>query len=320
MNFIIKLFTALGKNKNRILLFFGALVIWLLVLFPFSDLSDMVSTKISELTQNQLFIQFSKLRISLLPSPGIQFGNFNADHASFGSISVDELTVAPSLFSVFSKTPSGTVIANGIFKGDIEVTLKSGTKTEGGNARQKIEISAKHLNLQDLKDLGQLPFAMKGNLDLETTAQADLTFQEQPEADILIKAEKFELPSQAINTQMGPINIPDLRMSTLEIKGKLSSGKLVIEEGKIGADGDDLRGIIKGDLALQIQNQNGIRPNLGPYSLTVDLTVKANLEDKLSLFLGLISQFKTTQGDTGRYQFKLSGMNSFSPPSFAPVR
>lgn len=310
----------LKNNLKKIGLFFVAILVWILILFPFSDLSDMVNAKISEYTQNQLFVQFSKLRITLLPSPGIEFGNFSADHASFGSISADELTVAPSLFSLITKSPAGTVIAKGIFKGDIEVTLKSGSKTEGGNPRQKIEVSAKHLNLQDLKDLGQLPIAMKGNLDLETTAQADLTFQDQPDADIFIKADKFELPSQAINTQMGPINIPDLRMSSLEIKGKLASGKLIIEDGKIGAEGDELRGTIKGDLALQILNQGGIRTNMGPYSFNVDLMIKSSLEEKLSLFLGLISQFKTVVGDSGHYQFKLSGMNTMAPPSFSPAR
>jgi type II secretion system protein N len=322
MKSFLKLFPLLKKHKGKFLLFWIFLFVWVLILFPFSDLSDLVSSKISEMTQNQLFVQFAKLRISIFPTPGIQFGNFSADHASIGTIEADELTVAPSIFSAFSKTPGGTVIAKGIFKGDIEVTMKSGTKAEGGNnPRQRIEVSAKHLNLQDLKDLGQLPLAMKGNIDIETTAQTDLTFQDQPDADFLIKADHFELPSQTVNTQQaGPINIPDIRMGTLEIKGKLSGGKLILEDGKIGKEGDDIFGSIKGDIGLLLQNQNGIRPNMGAYSFTVDLTIKSSLEEKLSLFLGLISQFKTAVTGAGRYQLKLSGMSPNAPPSFNPIR
>jgi type II secretion system protein N len=305
---------------KKALLFFVTLIIWVIVIFPYSDLSDTLSTKISEWTQNQLFVQFSKLRISLLPSPGIEFGNFSADYGNLGNISADELTVAPSILSFITKKPAGTVIAKGIFKGDIEVTMKSGSKTEGGNPRQLIEVSAQHLNLQDLKDIGQLPIIMKGNLDLVTKVQADLTFQEQPDADVLIKADKFELPSQAINTQMGPINIPDIKMGSLQIKGKLSSGKLIIDEGKIGSSTDDVHGDIKGDVSLQLMNQGGLQTNIGSYSLSVDLTIKSSLEEKLTLFLGLISQFKTALADAGRYQFKVSGMGTYNPPSFAPIR
>ena len=123
---------------------------------------------------------------------------------------------------------------------------------------------------------------IKGQMDLQTQLIADLTFTEQPEADITIHAEKFELPAQTFNSMMGPINIPDLRLSSLDLKGKLVNGRLTFEDGRIGHEGDDIHGSIKGGIAMVMRSQGS--PQMGPYSFDVDLLIKSGFgEEKLEL-------------------------------------
>ncbi len=45
---------------------------------------------------------------------------------------------------------------------------------------------------------------------------------------------------------MGPLTLPDLKLSTVELKGRLAAGRFVIETGTIGKPGDELYGTIKG--------------------------------------------------------------------------
>jgi len=289
-------------------------------LFPFGDLSDLISTKISEQTQNQVFLQFSRMHLSFWP-PGITLGVVSVDSPYTGLLNSKELTVAPAItFSnIFGKKYFGTAIANGLFNGNLKVSMNPGQKSESGNDRQKIEIQAEHLNLQELREVVQMPIFFKGRLDLQGSALADLTFAEQPEAEVLIKADKFELPSQTINSAMGPINVPDLRMNSIEIKGHMNGGKLVIDEGRIGSDNDEIHGSVKGDMGIILRNQGGIQPLLGAYSLDIDLTVKSALEDRLSLFLVALSQFKTTSGDSSRFRFKATSQNINFPPTMTAL-
>ncbi len=318
MKFIFKFFALLKKNLSLIFVFIISVIGWAFFIFPFGDLSDLVGTKVAAFTQNQFFLQFSNIQLSVFP-PGIKFHDMSVDTTMTGTIDAKELTISPSPASLFSKVPAGNISARGLFRGDVDISLKPGTKSDTGIERQKIEIHAVHLSLQDLRELGQIPLTMKGQLNVDGSVLTDLALAEQPEADLLIKAEKFEFPSQTVNTMMGPINLPDLKVSALELKGHLSAGKLVIEEGNIGRENDELRGTIKGNLALNILNQGGIQTQMGAYSFDVDLTIKSTLEDRLSLFLVAISQFKSSVGDSSRYKFKVTGLNAFTPPSMSAL-
>ncbi len=319
MKHISNAFRWLKSNKSIIVVFFGSILLWTALIFPFGDLSDLLSSKVAELTQNQLFLQFSNLQVSLWPF-GLKFSDVSVDSPMIGPVEAKELTLSPAIGSLFTKTPGGSVLANGIFRGDIDISMKPGSKSEAGVDRQKIEIHATHLNLQDLHDVVQLPLSVKGQLNIEGTVLTDLALAEQPEAELVIQADKFELPSQTINTAMGPINVPDLKMSSVEIKGHMNAGKIVIDDGKFGRDGDEIKGSIKGDLMLSLHNQGGLQTQVGAYNFDIDLTVKSNLEDRLSLFLVAVSQFKTPAGDSSRYRFKLNGQNSYTPPSMSILK
>jgi len=311
---------ALKNHKNKIIIGFISIFVFLFLFFPFSDLSTLITSEVAKLTQNEIFLQLDELKLKLFPSPGVDMSKVSVDIGQLPTIKADEVSVRPSPSVIFTQTPAGTFSAKGIFKGNMTVQMSGGKKTESGLPRQKIEIKADQLNLADLKDFKQIPLLLKGQLSIQGNILADLSFSEQPDADIEIQAEKFEIPSQAFQTAMGPMNLPDLKLGKIQIKGKLIDGRLNIEEGKIGQEGDDIHGQIKGQIALLIRNQNGILTEPGAYSFDLDLNFRKETEDKLNTFLGFISQFKTPTLDGSRYRLKLSAQNPYFPPTMGALR
>lgn len=317
---IKKGFAWIFANKFKFVLMLLSAVVFAVLLFPFDDLGDLVSSQVSQATRNQVFVEFDRMNLSLFPNPGIAMNGVFLEARNYPAIKADELVVSPSITSLFSQKPAGSVAAHGFLKGDLQASLQSAGKSEGGVERQKIVVQAKSLSLADLRELLQMPMMMKGQLSLNAQALADLTFAEQPDADIEIKVDKFELPSSNVQTAMGPITLPELKLSSVELKGKLAGGKLQIENGQIGKPGDEVHGTVKGSLDLQVKNMGAIVPILGGYNFEISLDMKKSFQDRAALFLSFVDQFKTPTADGAHYGFKLNAINSMIPPNISALR
>lgn len=316
-----KAISALLNSKLKILVMFFSALVFLFVLFPFNDLGDLVSSQVSRLTANRLFLQFEELKMSLFPTPGVKFEQVYVEAAGLSGVSAKEIKFAPSISGIIAQKPYGSVNAKGLFKGDVLISVKSGSRTEAGLERQKLEISAQKISLQDLHDMTRLPVMMKGNLNLETIAMVDLTLSEQPDVDVNLSVSQFELPPANVMTPMGPLTMPDLRLSSIEIKGRLAGGKLIIESGQIGKDGDELRGTVSGNLDLSLTNVGGaITPILGGYDFKLDLRAKRNFQDRAALFLSFIDNYKTATPDGAQFKFRISAASTMIPPTIGAAR
>lgn len=321
MGALKKAFSAVLNSKLKIFVTFLSVLAFLFVLFPFNDLGDLVSTQVARLTGNKLFLQFEELKMSLFPTPGMRFHQVYVEAAGFSGISAQDIKIAPSVAGLISKKPYGSVSAKGLLKGDLQITVKSGARTDNGLERQKIEVSAQKLSLQDLREVARLPVMIKGKLDFETTVLMDLNLSEQPDADITLTISQFELPPGNVMTPMGPLTMPDLKLSSVEIKGRLAGGKLIIESGQIGRDGDELRGTITGNLDLSLTNSGtGLNPQVGGYDFKIDLRAKRNFQDRAALFLSFIDGYKTPTADGAQYKFRVSAANTMVPPSIGALR
>lgn len=318
----VKAFFRLLKNsKGKILVLFLSVIVFLFVLFPFGDLGDLVSSQVSKLSRNSVYVQFDALDISLIPQPGVQMNQVYVESSYAPAISAQEIVITPSISGLIQQKPYGHISANGFLKGDVDLRVSKGARTESGLERQKIEITAKKINLSDLRDLAQLPVLLKGRVDLQTTALADLTLQEQPDIDVNLVISQFELPPSNVNTAMGPITLPDLKLSTVELKGRLASGRFIIENGTIGKVGDELYGQIKGNMDLKLINAGGApAPQMGAYNIEVDLKAARSFQDRAALFLTFIDSYKTATSNGAQYKFKMFSNNPNVPPTMSAVR
>jgi len=318
---IQKAIRAIFHSKFKIFIMLLSTVVFLLVLFPMNDLGDLVSSQVAKLSGNKLFLQFEELKMSLLPTPGVKVEQVFVEAQGVPGVSAQEIRFTPSITGLIAQKPYGAVNAKGLFKGDVQINVKSGARTENGVERHKIEISAQKLSLQDLRDVARLPVMMKGKLDMETVALVDLSFSEQPDVDVNMTISQFELPPSNVMTPMGPLTMPDLKLSTVELKGRLSAGKLIIENGLIGKEGDELRGNITGNMDLTMVNNGGaISPVMGGYSFNVNLRAKRNFQDRAALFLSFIDAYKTATPDGAEYKFKVSAASTMVPPNIGATR
>ena len=321
MEKISQLFKLIKDSKGKLFVMVLSSLLFILVLFPFDDLSDLISSQVSKLTNNSLYVQFDRLKMSIFPTPGVRMDQVYIESVRMPSLSADELVITPSISGLIQQKPYGQISAKGFLKGDVELQMGKGTRTENGVERQRIEISAKKVALNDLRALGNLPIMLKGQVNIEGTALADLTFQEQPDVDLDLTINQFELPPSNVNTPMGPLTLPDLKLSTVELKGRLAAGRFIIETGTIGKPGDELYGTIKGNIGITIINQGGrFGQQIGAYNFEIDLKTKKSFQDRAALFLSFIDGYKTPTADGAQFKFKVSATNPMMPPSIGASR
>lgn len=316
-----QLLKLINESKGKIFVMLISSLVFLFLLFPFDDLSDLISSQVSKLSNNSVYLQFDRLKMSLFPQPGVKMDHVYIEALRTPALSASELIITPSVSGLIQQKPYGHVSAKGLLKGDVDVQLGKGSRSENGTERQRIEVSAKQVSLHDLRELANLPVLLKGQLNLETTALADLTFQEQPDVDLDMTISKFELPPSNINTPMGPLTLPDLKLSTVELKGRLAAGRFIIETGTIGKPGDEVYGTIKGNIGLNILNRGGgFSHQIGAYNFEIDLKTKRGFQERAALFLSFIDGYKTPTSDGAQYKFKVSATNPMMPPTIGSAR
>ncbi len=321
MGKIIELLSLIRSHKDKVFILLVSPLFFLFFLFPFDDLSDLVTSQVSALTNNSFYVQFDKLKMSLLPQPGVKMDQVFVQTPGTPPISISELLVSPSISGIIQQKPFGKILAKGLLQGDIKIQLGKGKTTENGIERQQIEISANDISLTELRDLARVPMLLKGKLNLEGSILADPSFQEQPDLNLNLAIEKFELPPSNVNTPMGDLTLPDLKLSSITLKGRLSAGRFIIETGSLGKPTDDLFGTIKGNIDFNFHNRDGsFTQKMGGYDLEIDLTAKRSFQDRAALFLGFIDNYKTPIGDGAQYKFKMTATGPGMPPSFGSSR
>lgn len=306
----------LWGNKLRLALSIASAVIFTILLFPFNDLSDLLSRQISVATRNSVSVQFGTLDLSFFPQLGAQAEKVSVDSAFFPGMTIEELTITPSLRGLIAQKPLGHVTAKGLFKGEIDAKLSSGKTSERGAELHQLDITAKKISLEDLRALGQLPLVLKGRLDAQTSGLIDLTLTEQPEVDLNLKVDRFEMPPSTLAMgDLGELALPEIRISAVEMKGRIANGRLYVESLKVGGQpADDLLGMVKGNMTMNFRG--GPTPELGSYTFDVDLQPSASFRERAKFFLEFLGGYR--QGD--RYRLKISGSQLGAPPSMSALQ
>ncbi len=326
MSIIVELLTKfiqfLKAQFMKIILLLIFTVVFIFILFPFGDMGDLVSTQVSRGSGNQVNLNFDQMGIDIFPAPGVEFKQVIIELQNLSPISAKQLIISPSLSGAISQKPYGRIIAKGILKGNLDLNVSGGKKSEKGTERQKIEIDISDLSLQELRQATNLPVMIKGQLNLSSKALADLTLTEQPEInDLNLNIKNFELLPATINLGQFPLSIPGFKVSQLEMKGHLTEGRFIIESGRIGQDNDEISGSLTGSMNLNFQNFGGNPvPQFGPYEFLLDLKVKKRFQDKAALFLLFIDNFKRQLPDGFQYKVKLSGAYFGPPPRTSPLQ
>ncbi len=321
MKYLRMFLNFLKNNKKKVFLGFLAYVVFLFLLFPFSDLGSYVTTQIAKLTQNQVFLKFKELHFSLLPSPGLELTDVKAQGIQFPPISADSVTVSPSIAGLLSFKPGVSLSAKGIFDGDLDLTTRGGSKATSGALKQNITIDAEGIELSKLSQLLALPMTLEGKMNLDSDAVIDPSFSEQPDAQVDLKATRINITAASVPTPIGPLALPDTKLQELILKGQMNKGELNIEKAQIGSPSDELYAQVRGTMSLNFQSSGGqVNVNPGAFDLTIQIKTKPSYQAKAGLFLGFLDSYKKSETPQGReYIFKVSGANFYGPPRMTPA-
>jgi type II secretion system protein N len=316
------IFAILNRHKFKFIVSALSTVLFLVYLFPFGDLSDLVTTQVAQRTQNQVYLQFDTMELSLFDGFGLSLQKVSVESPQISALTAEQLTVSPHLPSLIAQKPGGSLSAQGLWGGEITAKLSAGDTSEKGTQRHRILIEASQLSLEQVARFAKIPVPLKGKISLTTDALADLTVIEQPEVELEIKINDFVLPPTNIQTPLDAISLSGFKLKEVSLKGRLADGLFIIEQSKIGQTGDEIQGSVKGRIGLQLRNNGGrISPIVGGYNFEVDLTIQKSFQEREKLLLFLVDQHKKPAGPSAdRFALKISSNNPSLPPAISALQ
>jgi len=328
----------IGITLCSTLMFFG----WF---FPCSDLSDLVTSLIARGTGGQVYVQFASMDLNLLPTPAVSADGVSIETPALPStLEARWLKISPNVLGLLfnplllkraaggdpeaanklQMRLGGTVAAEGVLGGDVDVSIGPGSKSEGGAERSKLTVEIEKVNLKELSKWASLSLNIQGQANFNTIMQFTPGFAEQPEGELDVRVNKFNLPASTIMVPLGeammPINVPTLTLANVVMKGRLVGGSLIIEEGAFGQNQDPIHGRMKGQIAMRVQPMGP--PILGAYNLTLDLSTNKMIEKELGFAFLLFDSAKTPTSTGSRYLFRAQGQGigpQYPPPTITRI-
>ncbi|MCB9026852.1 MAG: type II secretion system protein GspN [Bdellovibrionaceae bacterium] len=311
--FIINIFKF---HKKKILFIILSTIFFLFLLFPYEDLSDLVTEKIAQATNNQVFVTFEDLNLSLFPAIGLDMKDVKLELQNLPTIEVKALSISPSLISLLKFKPGFVSKIEGLMDGNIQLAVKSGNKTSEKVLMQNVDLEGENIELSQLKNFVKLPLELKGRADFNLTADIDPQFNEQPDGELSISTKALNLPSTSLPTPFGEIPFDEKNFEKLSVKGRLVGGDLIIEQFELGSLKDPLFVRLKGRIGLQIeQSPTGLVPRPGAFDLKVQIISKSSENKDLRLFINFLDNFKLSANGLDTYTLRVTGRNFQDIPS-----
>ncbi len=320
---LAKFFYLLRVHKMKIVFAFMSFAFFLIVLFPFDDLSDLVTEKVAHATQNQVFLRFEHLGLAFFP-PSLKMDKVEVDTPFLPTLKASTMTLAPSIARLLAFSPGASFSASNLFKGALSGNV--GTKTIKERQKIDFDVSYRKFDLLSAGDFFNLTWPIKGEVTVQTSGNLQPEFTDQPEAEMSVTIDNLILPNTlpANIPFVGGTQIPQINFSDVKLSGRLVGGEFVIENGTFGQDKDPFHGVVKGKMQVQfVRVGNQVVPQFGQYEFRIDLNMdrafESELQKRLLIVYDQIGRFKTATGKGGRYLMRVAGSNFMNPPNITSI-
>ncbi len=310
-------------HKLKILLFFGLFIVFGIIIFPYNDLGDLVTAKVSQATQNAVYLQFTDLTPSFFPSVGLEFENVSIDTPVIQDIKANSLTVRPSILSLLAFKPGLSVNAEGFFKGTADISGSIPGFSPEASMKPKISGELKGLDLSEVTKSLKLPIDLGGKLGFETDSLSlDLTNFELTNGDVQANIKDAKLGSMNLNTPLGPLPLPAMAFSVIDLQAEAKNGTVKVAKLTLGKSGDELSGSAKGQFDIKNQPYG---PPLGSYDFSIELEVLAAFESKMGILWSTLEGFietykRASPAGKKNFAFRISGQGVMAPPKISPYQ
>jgi type II secretion system protein N len=331
-SFIDAFFSIFKYHKSKIFLTFFLAVIFAFWLFPFGDLNDYVTAKISEITGGVWFVESDALNVGFLPAPSLTLDNVLVDGVGM-KLKTDRLSVSPWVMGALTAKQGASIDANGLFGGSLVADYREGDKMKSGEREKQVAVEARGIKLQlmslFLRDGGMLNMALTGLLNISSQLNVDPLFDRQPAGSVGIDISGLTLPSQTMSVDFNgsrmPLLLPEVRLGTTKLDAKLNEGEMQIQSLTFGSSKDDVSGNAKGQVSMGFKRDNaGVHPNFGAYDLRVNLLLKkeylsAIQSGNLGIIFTFIDKFRHDTAGGISYAFRVKG-TPFTNPDFSSIQ
>jgi type II secretion system protein N len=308
-------------HKKKLAFFIFSLVIFTLILFPYSDLTSFSKDKINaSLKRSGSSVDYSKINFNLIPF-GVQTSDFEFKTRSFKQpLEVDRITVRPSLLSFLRLQPGGTAVLDGLFDGTADITVALNGKTKEQTQKFVVGLDLEKISLAEIMEFQQLPYKIKGLIFGDLKLRGEDSFREQPKGTFNFNMRNVTIPS-SINSPMGEIPLPQkVVWSNSNLFGKIENGQIVIEEGTLGTKKAPMNGRYKGSIKCTF-NKSG--PTCTDYNFKVELELNSEFQTKFAADIKPLLNARnvnivSSAGGGARYLFSVQGnmAKRYPPPRF----
>jgi type II secretion system protein N len=307
-------------HKLKIAFFLGSVGFCLLILFPFNDVGDLVTSQVAKMTNNQIYVQFQEPGLSIFPGFGIKLHQVHVETPLLPPLQADSLSIYPSITSLLALKPGMSVHADGLMGGDVDMTIKQ-TLMAGKVKAQSINLDGENIDLGQLMKLAPTPIALQGKVRISTQTDIDPLFNEQPVGTIELQVNQFVLPSEVIATPLGPLALPSVALRQVQFDGVLREGRLQIDRLNAGQPTDELSAQVKGRIDVRLVGGTGSAQFIpGSFDFEIRLNTLASFQQKAGLFLSFLSGYKKgSDANSTQYAFRITGQNFYTPPRLTPL-
>ncbi len=303
------------------------------MIFPYDDLGDLVSSLVSKGSGNQVYLKFSNLGIDLFPSPGLSLKDVEMDTPVATGIKAGELSISPSIPSLLMFKAGGTARLTDFLNGNFILGFQGRNSVTATDGSGHYEISAESLDVAQVTKVMDIDFPLRGRISLEAEGDVDATFAEPARAEFDLTAEKLQMLPMMFNIpQFGPMNLPGVLFSQVGIKGRFLpqdressrnqvNQDLILEEVVLGADRDPIQGRVRGKLEVRMMTGGGgVRPILDTYDLRIQITAKPAAQKDFGLYLSFLDKHKKETAAGSVYTFRVAGRAMGSPPELTTLQ
>ncbi len=296
---------------------------FIITTFPYDDLSEFVTSKITRATNNQVYLQFNKLSLNILPTPHLKLNDIELLTPSLPLLKASSLSLSPSLLELLKFNLGLSVFIENLFGGNLSLTYAQESPDKENLIFSNMSLDVEDLSLKELSKTIALPINISGDLEANASGTLELQFKEQPDAEFSVSSDNIRLPEGTINAPgLGPVKLPGLVFTKLKLNGHLVDGVLSLNNVTLGSQKDDLQVQIKGDINLKFSKiSQKIVPLFSRYNLKTKIVIKDSNVKEL-FFLQFLNKYKSNSNvkkGYSVYQIKLVARSFRVTPKMSPT-
>ena len=309
MKFRIKnILLILFPSKKTFLLNLLLLILMILILFPYNDVVQKLTYKLSEISTS-MHLQYDSHSLGVFPPRLILKKAELITPWTTGSTVFDQLIIYPTYLSLITFKPGMKVTAH-IGKSKLNIILKTSFSSQSQSPSPvQIRAESKDFEIKNFQLLSPFFKNSKGLIDFFIDLKINMKTN-IINGSIQMRAKDILFNSYSFSQSIGTWTLPQLQWKSLEGKATLNNGQLNVQTIRIGEINDPLYLQSKGFVNLKFGALQLVRK----YNLELNLMLDEQIKTQFFFLDLFLSNVEEKIGE-GRYQYKakVTGRSSYPP-------